>query len=86
MRAADPLSAWAERRPLRNEAERSEIAHQYAAHLPVPAEPPFFSEADINAIKAAHIGHFDEDLPRSETLFAVAMIGYRMALRDGGEK
>jgi hypothetical protein len=35
------------------------------------------------AIKAAHIRRFDEDLPRTETLMAVAMIGYRIALRDG---
>jgi hypothetical protein len=43
-----------------------------------------FSWADDLAAKAAFIRRFDEDLPRSETLMAVAMIGYRMALRDLG--
>jgi hypothetical protein len=33
-------------------------------------------------MRAAFIGRFDEDMPRTETLMAVAHIGYRMALRD----
>lgn len=33
-------------------------------------------------MRAAFIRRFDEDLPRTETLMAVAHIGYRMALRD----
>jgi hypothetical protein len=33
-------------------------------------------------MRGAFIRRFDEDLPRTETLMAVARIGYRMALRD----
>lgn len=77
-----PLAAYAERRPPRTEAERAEIAEQMAAHLPKPTNRGAISEADINAMKAAFIRRFDEDLPRTETLFAVATIGYRLALRD----
>lgn len=82
------LSAWAENRPARTESERSEIADRYAAHLPERSEGDrskgHLSDADIDAMKAAFIRRFDEDLPRTETLFAVAAIGYRMALRDAG--
>lgn len=76
------LSAWAERRPERTEADRSAIADQYAAHLPKPKQPVRLSDQDIDAMKAAFIRRFDEDLPRTETLFAVAQVGYRIALRD----
>lgn len=76
------LSAWAERRPPRTEKERAEIAGRYAEHLPQAPAHRVISEADINAMKAAFIRRFDEDLPRTETLFAVAGVGYRMALRD----
>ena len=77
-----PLSAWAERRPHRTERERAEIADQYSAHLPRPVATTVFSDQDLDAIRAAFIRRFDEDLPRTETMMAVAMIGYRIALRD----
>ena len=77
----NPLSAYAERRPKRTADERTAIARQYAAHLPMgPART--VSDADLDAMRAAFISRFDEDLPRTETLMAVAAIGYRMALRD----
>jgi hypothetical protein len=75
------LSADAERRPPRTEADRSEIARRYSSHLP-EAGQVYFTEEDDMAVKAAFIRRFDEDLPRTETLMAVAHIGYRMALRD----
>jgi len=78
---AYPLSVWAERRPQRSEADRSHIADSYALHLP-PAPMGLISDADIDAMRAAFIRRYDEDLPRTETLMAVAAIGYRMALRD----
>lgn len=82
----DELSAWQERRPKRTEKQRAEIAQKYAAHLPQASEY-FIAEEDIKAMKAAFIRRFDENLPRTETLFSVAAIGYRMALRAlaGGE-
>ena len=76
------LSAWSERRPELTEAGRAAHAERFAAHLPKAASPISISDDDINAIKAAFIRRFNEDLPRTETLFAVANIGYRMALRD----
>jgi hypothetical protein len=76
------LSAWAERRPERTERERAEIADRQASHLPPPEQIVRVSDADIDAMRAAFIRRFDEDLPRTETLMAVANIGYRMALRD----
>jgi len=78
------ISTWAERRPVRTEAERAAIASSYAAHLPEVREAVTISDQDLDALKAAFIRRFDEDLPRTETLMAVALIGYRMALRDGG--
>ncbi len=33
-------------------------------------------------MRAAFRKRFNEDVPRTETLFAVAAIGYRAALRD----
>ena len=76
------LSAWAERRPSRTAAERAVIARFFAEHLPEAPCTVRIADEDIDALRAAHIRRFDEDLPRTETLFAVAMIGYRMALRD----
>jgi len=76
------LSAWAERRPERTETERAAIANQYASHLPAIPRGKFWSDADLDAMRAAFIRRFDEDLPRTETLMAVAAIGYRLALRD----
>lgn len=76
------LSTWNERRPARTEKQRGEIADFYARHLPALTPGGFISDEDIQAMRAAFIRRFDEDLPRTETLFAVAMIGYRMALRD----
>lgn len=77
-----PISAWSERRPPRTERERAEIADAAAAHLPRPQGTVTISDQDMVAIKAAFIRRFDEDLPRTETMMAVAHIGYRMALRD----
>lgn len=79
------LSAWAERRPERTESDRSRIAADAACHLPKPASIVCVLDADLDAMKAAFIRCFDEDLPRTETLMAVAHIGYRMALRDLGQ-
>lgn len=80
------LAVWAERRPQRSESERSQIANRHASHLPNAAGPVSVSDADLNAMRAAFIRRFDEDLPRTETLMAVAHIGYRMALRDFDRK
>lgn len=82
LEAAD-LSAWAERRPNRTEQDRSQIADRLASHLP-EAPSRSISNADLDAMKAAFIRRFDEDLPRTETLMSVATIGYRMAMRDFG--
>lgn len=76
------LSAWSERRPQRTESQRAEIAKQYSSHLPEMRAGGVWSDADLNAMRAAFIRRFDEDLPRTETLMAVAAIGYRLALRD----
>lgn len=80
------LSTWSERRPPMTEAERVAQADRFAAHLPRAADTVLVSNADIDAMKAAFIRRFNEDLPRTETLMAVARIGYRMALRDGGNE
>lgn len=82
---ADELSVWAERRPARTESERAQIAEDRSSHLPTVNTTGVISDGDIMALKAAFIRRFDEDLPRTETLFAVANIGYRMALRDLSE-
>jgi len=76
------LSAWSERRPPRTEQERAIIADELSSYLPKPSGAVFLENEDIDALKAAFIRRFDEDLPRTETLFAVALIGYRLALRD----
>lgn len=79
------LSAWAERRPPRTESERHDIRQRYSSHLPTATTGRVIGDDDLNAMKAAFIARFDEDLPRTETLMAVANIGYRMALRDMAE-
>ena len=76
------LSAWSERRPRRDETARALMANRMTAHLPQPAATVRVSDADLDAMRAAFIRRFDEDLPRTETLMAVAHVGYRMALRD----
>ena len=76
------IAAWSESRPQRTEMERAEIADHYASHLPKPGHNVHASDADLDAMRAAFIRRFDEDLPRTEALMAVAYIGYRMALRD----
>ena len=81
MTAKQSLGVRAERRPARTEGDRTVIASACAAHLP-PSPSHTVSDRDIEAMKAAFIRRFDEDLPRTETLMAVALIGYRMALRD----
>lgn len=75
-------SPWAERRAQRSESQRAEISRKASAHLPELLWARSVSDADLGAMKAAFIRRFDEDLPATETLMAVAMIGYRMALRD----
>ena len=79
------ISAWPERRPPRTEGERAAIANRFAEHLPQIGYARTISDDDLNAMRAAFIRRFDEQLPRTETLMAVAAIGYRMALRDRQE-
>lgn len=76
------ISVWSNDRPERTEKQRALIAAAAAVHLPEPPNTVHISDVDLNAMKAAFIRRFDEDLPRTETLMAVAHIGYRMALRD----
>lgn len=76
------MDAWAENRPIRTEHERSVFADQASAHLPRPEKTMQIAGEDLAAMKAAFAKRFNEDLPRTETLLAVAAIGYRMALRD----
>jgi hypothetical protein len=83
---AKSLSAWPERRPSRTESERAAIAEAAASHLPRPPVGVSVSDADLDAMRAAFIRRFDEELPRTETLMAVAHIGYRMALRDAEDE
>lgn len=75
------LSTWADERPARTETDRHRIADEHASHLPQGCTA-VLSDQDIDAMKAAHIRRFDEDLPRTETLFAVAHVGRRMGVRD----
>lgn len=69
---------------MKSEQERWDIADAAAAHL--PQIPPqicvYWTDADVAAMQAAFAKRFNEDQPRTETLFAVAAIGYRAALRD----
>lgn len=81
-RPEECLSAWSERRPNMSEAERAELAERLSAHLPPLPFGQYWPDADFDAIKAAYIKRFNEDLPRTETLMAIAAIGYRIALRD----
>lgn len=76
------LSPWPELRPARNEQERHEFAARASAHLPTPERVGMTTDDDLAAMKAAFAMRFNEELPRTETLMAVAFIGYRMALRD----
>jgi len=76
------ISAWPERRPKRTAEQRAATAERFSAHLPDPAKTVRVGDDDLAAMKAAFIGRFDEQLPRTETLMAVAHIGYRMAVRD----
>lgn len=79
------LIAWAERRQPASEEERARAAQAAASHLPAPTVIVRVRDEDLNAMKAAFVSRFDEDLPRTETLYAVAMVGYRMALRDAAQ-
>ena len=80
------ISPWPEQRPPRTEAERSQFAREQSAHLPTPTgDGTLISDEDLAAMKAAFAKRFNEQLPRTETLMAVAHIGYRMALRDAPE-
>jgi hypothetical protein len=69
---------------MKTEQERWDIAEVAASHLPkIPTETcVYWSDADVDAMRAAFAKRFNEDQPRTETLFAVAAIGYRAALRD----
>lgn len=75
------LSAWQERRGMRSESDRRIIAERASAHLP-QVSPITISDEDIAALKAAFIRRFDEDAPRTETLFAVMQIGRRIEARE----
>jgi hypothetical protein len=81
---AASISAYSAWRNARSETDRHGIAAQFAKEANLPDLPSglFWSDADINAMKAAYIARFDEDLPRTETLMKVAAVGYRIALRD----
>ncbi len=83
---AEHLSPWPEQRPKRTASERHAYAERQSAHLPAIPPRGFWSDEDIAAMKAAFATRFDEQLPRTETLFAVAAIGYRIALRDMEKK
>lgn len=72
------------KQPWPSEGERAATAAATSSHLPKPDafKVVHFSEEDTQALRAAFKKRFNEDVPRTETLFAVASIGYRMALRD----
>lgn len=76
------LSPWPEKRAPRTEQERHDFSEEQSAHLPKAGDAVHVSDDDLAAMKAAHAKRFNEELPRTETLMAVAHIGYRMALRD----
>lgn len=80
--SAAVLSAWPERRPERTAHERAADAAYYARHLPEVGHPVSVADDDLDAMRAAFVRRFGEQLPRTETLMAVAHVGYRMALRD----
>lgn len=84
---AEHLSPWPEQRRPRTEAERAAFAAAQSAHLPMPDAFRFvhMSDDDLAAMKAAFVKRFNEELPRTETMMCVAMVGYRMALRDAPE-
>lgn len=80
MRDPQELSAWSERRPERSASDRGSIAAAYSRHLPPLPTGVSWSEDDMRAMKAAFIARFDEDLPRTESLMAVAAVGFRIAM------
>ena len=82
MEKQDWISPWPERRANRTACERAKIADDAAGHLPKPEGVVDVSDDDLDAMKAAFMRRFDEELSRTETLMCVANIGYRMALRD----
>jgi hypothetical protein len=67
---------------MKTEQERHQEADIAASHLPKVRDPISVSNADEAAMRAAFKKRFNEELPRTETLYAVAAIGYRMAMRD----
>lgn len=69
--------------------DRIEAGRIASKHLPNIGDtliPPPIGEQDLEAMRVAFKIRFDEDVPRTETLMCVAMIGYRMALRDLSRK
>lgn len=81
------MADTSEERPIKpwpSEADRAATAAAASAHLPHPGafKVTHFSEADIEALRAAFRKRFNEDVPRTETMMCVASVGYRMALRD----
>lgn len=69
-------------KPWPSEEERTAKADAAAAHLPPIPPGRCWNDEDIAAMRAAFAKRFNEDQPRTETLFAVAAIGYRIALRE----
>lgn len=69
---------------MKSEQERHDIAEAASSHLPKPTGTIHISSDDEAAMRTAFQKRFGEDLPRTETMYAVAAIGYRMALRDYG--
>lgn len=65
-----------------NEQDRHQVADIASSHLPKICDPFVVSHADEAAMRTAFKKRFGEECPRTETLYAVAAIGYRMALRD----
>lgn len=65
-----------------SEGDRNLVAEKASEHLPKPPAMISVSDQDDVAMKAAFRRRFNEDVPRTETLYSVAAIGYRMALRD----
>lgn len=76
------INAWLEQHSHGDATKRAEMARRLSGHLPTPNALVYWSEADAAAMKAAFLARFDDPLPPSESLSAVAMIGYRRALRD----
>ena len=64
------------------EQERAQKARLDSAHLPVLDAPIRLQDGDTEALRSAFARRFNEPTPTTETLFSVANVGYRMALRD----